>query len=344
MKCLSFYFYLSIALAVSFLWPTSSSAGKDDQADLRKLFERAQNIGDIRAAGSPGFRMMGDVRLWVKKGTPMQGKYLLIWRPDGNWREELRFNGYKRVRVGNEKQFWQVRSTETENAQIFGFDEVMNLERGLKIEEGDKLKRLPNGKIDGVVADCVRHATAGSLPRTYCFSSSSGELLGSRTGSDSMDVPWRVAWEEYSEFQQWAGKGFPRLLRGFNGKQLVVEVRLDEITPLPQLPLDYFRPPNDATIWGHCTGGEMWKLKHSKVPEYPSSERNQGRQGMVSLYARIEDDGHVSNLRLVNSPDPILGQSAEEAISQWRYEKTAGCLNSTGPAEKLIDVIFSLGR
>ncbi len=334
--------YCLVALALSFVWPTSSSGRKDDQADLRKFFERAQNIGDIRAAGMPGFHMLGDVRLWVKKNTPILGKYLLIWRPDGNWREELVFSGYKRVRIGNGKQFWQVRSTEIESAQIFGFDEVMNVERGLTTEEGDKLKRLHSEKIDGVAADCVRHEAAGSFTRTFCFNSSNGELLASQTGSGSSDVPWRVALEEYSEFQQWAGKSFPRLLRGLNGKQLVVEVRLNAITPLPQLPVDYFTPPKDATTWGYCAGGELWKLKDAIMPKYPPSERSQGREGTVILYARIEVNGHVSNLRLVNSPDPILGRAAEEAISQWIYEKTPGCASSSGPTETLIDVIFAL--
>jgi len=338
------FLHFSLSLAVLLLWQIAASARENDQIALRNMVEKARNIGDIRAAGMPGFHMLGDVRIWVNKDAPIQGKYLLVWTPDGNWREELAFNGYRRVRIGRGKQFWQVRSTEIENAQIFGFDDLMKIERGMRIEEDGKLKKLRSEKIEGSGADCVRYVAKTGFTRIYCFNSSTGELLASKADSDSSDIPWRVQWEEYSQYQQWAGKSYPRMLRGFNGKRLVIEVQLDELTPPPQLPQNYFDPPKEATVWSGCPHGELWKLKDRVVPVYPPPARMQGEEGTVILYARIEEDGHVSNLHIVHSAAADLDQAAAYAVSRWRYEPTPACVNFRGPAETLIDVIFTLRR
>lgn len=292
----------------------------------------------------PGFALKGDVRIWLKKDIPSQGKYLFIWTAEGKWKEEIVFNGYKRVRSGDGKQFWQVRSSETENPPIIELDELMKIRHELKIEEGDKLKRLHSQKIESTEADCIRYVSNKGFTQTFCFNPDSGELLRYTPDKDSSEVPWKPPSHEYSQFQEWSGKSFPRTVRGFNGKRLVVEVQLDEIKPLPQLPPNYFHPPQNATVWCECTDGAVWKIKDRMQPVYPSSARMRGNQGTVSLYAVIEEDGHISNLRVLHSAGTELDQAAISAVSHWRYERTTNCVDSKGRTESSIDIIFWLER
>jgi outer membrane biosynthesis protein TonB len=43
-------------------------------------------------------------------------------------------------------------------------------------------------------------------------------------------------------------------------------------------------------------------------------------QGIVTIYARIEPDGTIPNLRTLGTPSPSLEQATKEAVSQWKYK------------------------
>ncbi len=339
----TFFRCFGFALALV-LWQIPSASGEEGQLALRNIFEKARNIANIKAIGMPGFRLLGDVRIGVKKDTTSQGKYLFVWTPEGKWKEEIVFKGYRRVRSGDGKQFWQVRSSEIENPLIFGLDLLLKVRRPSKIEEGDKLKRLHSEKIEGTDANCIRHVSGKGYTQTFCFNAHSGELLRYTPDKTSDPVSWVIVWEEYSQFQQWAGKSFPRTLRGFNGKQKVIEVQFDEIKPLPQLPADFFTPPKDATVWIDCADGEAWKAVKQEQPVYPQSGRLLGTEGTVIIYAVIEENGHLSNLHFAHSTGTELDQAAGNAVSQWLYERTTGCKDSRGRTETVIRVVFSLQR
>ncbi len=123
-----------------------------------------------------------------------------------------------------------------------------------------------------------------------------------------------------------------------------MELQLGEITLLPQPPPDYFDPPESATSWADCPGGAQWKVKDMTEPAYPVSARMNSKEGTVTLYAVIEEDGHVSGLHVLRSAGSELDQAATNAVSQWRYERTETCVDSKGRTETAIDVTFSLQR
>jgi TonB family protein len=333
------YFGIALALVLG-LFPTAS--GEDDQSGLRNMFEKARNMANIKLKGTGGYRLQGDVRIWTKKDAPSPGKYSFVWTPEGKWREEIVFNGYKRVRIGDGKQFWQVRSPEFENPAISGLDMLLKVGRSLHVEEGDKLKKIRSEKIEGVDASCVRDVSARGYSETFCFDANSGELLRHTPEKNSDEVPWRVVWQEFSRYQPRGSKSFPRTLRGYNGKQLVLEVQLEEISSAAQTTPTFFDPPKEASVWSDCADLEEWKVKDQTQPAYPQSARMRGAQGTVILYAVIEDDGHVSNLRMAHSAGTELDQAAASAVSHWRYARTSGCADVTGRTETFIDVIFSL--
>ena len=156
---LSFYRHFGFALAVVLpLVPTAT--GEEDQLALRNMFEKARNMANLKVTGTDGYQLLGDVRIWMKKDAPTRGKYSFMWTPEGKWREEIIFNGYKRLRIGDGKQFWQVRLPEIENSSIFYLDWLLKVGSGLKVEEADKLKKIRSEKIEGIDADCVQKISA----------------------------------------------------------------------------------------------------------------------------------------------------------------------------------------
>jgi TonB family protein len=67
-------------------------------------------------------------------------------------------------------------------------------------------------------------------------------------------------------------------------------------------------------------------LISKKDPAYPQEARRAGVKGVVELVATIGTDGHVKAARTLHG-DPLLAQSAEEAVLKWRYKPTL--LNGT---------------
>jgi TonB family protein len=60
-------------------------------------------------------------------------------------------------------------------------------------------------------------------------------------------------------------------------------------------------------------------------PQYPASLRQKGVRGKVVLSAMIESDGKVSQIRVMQSLNPVLDQKAKAAFSRWKFDP--GLLN-----------------
>ena len=77
-------------------------------------------------------------------------------------------------------------------------------------------------------------------------------------------------------------------------------------------------------------------------PIYPALARQIGRAGRVELHAVIAVDGSVQSLEVI-AGDPLLVQSALDAVSQWHYKPTI--LNGQAvEVDTHITVIYSMPR
>jgi TonB family protein len=322
---------------------TPLSPAEGEQTALRDRYDHARSQSEIRGSNMPGFLIRGDVHIRLKKDSAIDGKYLLAWSPDGRWKEQYAFPGYRRTRIGNLDNFWQVRSTERESAYMLELGGLIGQQRPPAISHEEKLEMTRPENVQGVDAECMfRRSKSNDIRSEYCFDPKTGDLLKSEGPKETAPVAWMIPRKEYSNFQVWNQKRIPKTMKGFNGKATVLEVEIQTIEPLPALPPDYFTPPKEASVWMECTDGSAWKLHDHAVPEYSHSARLQGRQGTVTLYAVIGEDGKIAELSIANSAWPELDESALRAVALWRYERSASCASATGRSETLIDVIFSL--
>jgi TonB family protein len=81
----------------------------------------------------------------------------------------------------------------------------------------------------------------------------------------------------------------------------------------------------------------------SKVaPRYPEEARGKGIAGVVRVELLIRKDGTVGDVRVLESPDPMLGEAAVQAVRQWRYKPP---VNAAGVCEDIwytVTVKFAL--
>lgn len=59
---------------------------------------------------------------------------------------------------------------------------------------------------------------------------------------------------------------------------------------------------------------------HHVEADYPAAARQARVQGKVVLDAVVEKDGSVTDVRIVESPHPMLDEAAIAAVQQWRYK------------------------
>ena len=55
-------------------------------------------------------------------------------------------------------------------------------------------------------------------------------------------------------------------------------------------------------------------------PTYPEEARKNRVQGRVVVRAVIDEKGIVTKVEAVESPDPMLTESALEAVKKWTYK------------------------
>jgi TonB family protein len=336
----------SVFALVCSLLVWGAAYGKEDREGLRHSFEKAREAENRRAEGLPGFQLSGDIRIWVSKDKEIDGLYTYFWIGNGRWKQELVLPGYRRVRVGNGKNYWQVRTTEMENPSIFELTELLSMDSIPGIEIADELKKARGEKIRGTESDCVKRSVKGEGAQKFCFARDSGALLEIVDGEGHSAVEWKLGRREYEDYASWQGKAYPRTIRGYNGTDLLTEVRFAEIKALPSSPTNFLEQPKEATEWLECAAERAWKvdIDKSKPPTYPSEARASHTQGTVMLYAVITEDGHVTEVALANNADKNLVSAAAAAVRNWIYSRTDACPGAKGKSETMISVIFSIRR
>jgi len=317
---------------------SAGTANADDQPTLRETFEKARQIHNIRKSALPAYVLTGTISFFAKKNEPVQGLYRLVSTPEGRWKEELKFPGFSRVRIGDGKQFIEVQDPSTPIPILNELDLLLNFNRLLAIGKEDSLKKAKTSKAS---ENCLKRTISSNSEELFCFDSQTGNFLSRQKLSAGTYGIALADTEEFTDFQTWNGKIYPRTLRSFVRKQLWIEVKLDEFKALPTLPANFFESPPAAQTWSDCEDLSAWKLKDRFQPAYPQSARANREQGIVTLYAVIESDGKVHDLQLVHSAAPSLDQSSMQAVSLWRYEPV-GCSGSPGRTRTYIDVIFTL--
>ncbi|HSP79871.1 MAG TPA: TonB family protein [Myxococcaceae bacterium] len=61
------------------------------------------------------------------------------------------------------------------------------------------------------------------------------------------------------------------------------------------------------------------ELSSNLMPEYPAEARTKGLEGMVILKIVVEEDGSVSNVKVMRGDEPFVS-AALAVVKRWRYE------------------------
>ena len=63
----------------------------------------------------------------------------------------------------------------------------------------------------------------------------------------------------------------------------------------------------------------LMRLTHD-APVYPAMARRHGIQGLVLLEVSVNRNGNVTEVKVLDSPSPLLSDSAVKAVMEWKFQ------------------------
>jgi TonB family protein len=93
-----------------------------------------------------------------------------------------------------------------------------------------------------------------------------------------------------------------------------------------------------AQLPSEMNAGRMLK---KTVANYPAMARSLRITGTVVIDALIGVDGHLKDIEVVASPDPLLSSAALDAVRQWVYEPYIDMDGNSAEVESTITINFS---
>jgi TonB family protein len=308
-----------------------------DGDDVSQLLLRAAEQSDIRSLGSTPFELDARLEVFVG-GKPNEGTYQMLWFSPDRWREEVNLPGYRRVKGSGEKGGWLARNLDHEVIPVADLDAALEFPFRLRRAASKQPGKLTVREKSGLRLKCSRSEPANFDKEDFCFREDG--TLHTEIFPYGKTASAYVAAQEYSDFSPFAGKLFPRSLRVLGDKDVLLNLSVERLAPLGQMAESTFTPPEGARPWATCQNPEPAKLLHQVHPSYPTIERTAHKSGRVILYALIQTDGSVTNLKVEGSSSQNFDAAAIEAVRQWKYQPTS-CDGMPVPTETFINVLFA---
>jgi TonB family protein len=317
-------------------------AATEETPSRDALISRAHLQEDIWTDGTPPMVMLAEIQVADSKGDLVKGQYTFNWASPSQWREDIRFENYERIRVRDVNGYWQKSELGHQPQIIFELDTLLHLKDALKVGLRQTLGKTKTHEKDGVRQNCTDVKWVASTDRTLCFDEVTGALLSvAYPSGENQNLP-QISRIEYGAFTSVSGKLVPYEIRALRDRKVIATVKILEITKGAEEDPTIFKAPPDSEFWAQCGDVQDRDLVASSLPKYPASARANHESGRVIFYAVIEADGSLSHTTIIQRSTPGLEAAAIEALRQWRY-KPAACGQTPVRTETSIAMDFWLG-
>jgi hypothetical protein len=288
--------------------------------------------------GTPKLALRSDLQVPTGRGGWATAQYAFSWASPSQWREEIKFTNYDRLRIGSEKGYWQTSNLNYKPEIVFQLDEMLDIKTLIDVSPAETLGKVKQRKEHGVTEDCTDVKNKFGPERTLCFDDSTGALV-------AVEHPMSgISRIEYSDFHSLGGKILPFEIRATNDGSSVASVKVTALGDFPGNETTLFSVPANAEFWADCDDMQIpkWPEGHQTLPVYPMAAKAKHEQGMVVFYAIVEADGSVSHLTPIRMAAADLVVSAADAVRTWRYTP-AICDGKPIRRETQISTVFTLG-
>jgi TonB family protein len=331
-----------LILACLLLTSTAWCAGGDTASSPEALISRARSQEELWTEGTPPMMMRAELQVSDGKGGLTHGEYTFDWASPSEWREEIRFANYIRIRVGDAKGYWQTSELNHQPEVIFLVDKLLHLKDAAMVGAKQTLGKVNNRKNAGVLQNCTEVKWRSGTDRTLCFDDSNGTLISIEYPAGENQHPREISRIEYSSFNAVAGKLVPYEVQALTDRKVIAAVKVLEISKVTEENPALFAVPANAEFWAQCDDMQEPEPVDQSPPRYPANARANHEQGRVITYAVIEADGSLSHMAIIQGAARELEAATLETLHQWHY-KPAACGNTPIRVETSIETDFWMG-
>ena len=197
-------------------------------------------------------KMRAEIQVAGADGTPAQGDYTLDWVSPSQWREQIHFANYERLRVRDAKGYWQKGTLDYEPALIYDLSGLLYLKPVLRVRSTQTLSKIKSLEKDGVRQKCVEVKWVKAVDRVLCFDDASGALISSEYPQGEHQAAPRISRIEFGAFNSAGGKLVPYEIRALKDRKVVAAVKVLEITEITEVNPTLFNAPASAELWPQC--------------------------------------------------------------------------------------------
>ena len=313
-----------LIFACLFLANAAWCPAKEEAASPEALISRARLHEDIWTEGTPPTLMRAEIQVSDPKGALVHGDYTLDWVSPSQWRKEIRFPNYERLRVRDAKGYWQKSGLSYEPEIIFQLDTILHLKDAFRVRSKQTLGKIRSRGKAGVRQNCTEVKWTTGTDRIMCFDEANGALVSIEYPRRENQNPPEISRIEYGAFNTVGGKLFPYEIRALKDRKVIAAAKVLEIAKITEENPALFNVPMNAEFWAQCDDMQEAELVDRVQPRYTTSARTNYEQGRVVLYAVIEADGSLSHMTIIHRATSVLEAAAVEAIRHWHY-KPAAC-------------------
>jgi hypothetical protein len=305
---------LLISLSVASFAQQSSapdSSGKDAGAILSK----AASLVDLQAQGAGAFLMLANVTL-RKGGKSVDGVYAMAASGPGQFRKVFRFPNFDSTEILSNGTIYRKRSTEGLPLGIWQLQNLMSVPESYRPTSQWKIGAVKTEKSGSVELNCVSALRAspmfsahillwakeGPPEAKFCVNAATGEPFSIDRSSIDYHVQSVHERFEFSDYQEFEGKRFPRKLsfQAKNGDR--IEVQVQKLIRSQTFPADEFVGLPASRQSKFCEWPDISGYLLPSSREFNVVGRNRFE---VDIYFRIAASGGVEYAQVVQSSDPL---------------------------------------
>jgi hypothetical protein len=312
-----------LLLAYMFLTNASHCAAQEAPASSDALISRAR-LQQLWAEGTAPMKMRAEIQVAGPNGTTAQGDYTLDWVSPSQWREQIRFANYERLRVSDTKGYWQKATLDYQPALIYQLSGLLSLKLVLRVRPTQTLSKIKSREKDGVRTKCVEVKWVKAVDRVLCFDDTSGTLVSIEYPQGEHLAAPGISRIEFGAFNSAGGKLVPYEVRALKDRKVVATVKVLEIAKITEVNPALFNAPANAELWPQCDDMEDAEPENRVQPRPLPGAVPFGAPVRIILYGVVEADGSLSHVTVIQGANTDLNTAAFEAFRRWHY-KPAQC-------------------
>lgn len=322
-RCLLIYILIAAFLSVA-------DAEKIDKAELVGAIARTMPLTHVDVP----VQLSGEATL-RRGGKKTNGTYVLTINSPQQWREEIGLTDYQELHVNDGSKLYIARSAPVPDLASMLVFRAMHEASYIRPSGEAKIKAREQ-KFKDLKLQCAEITEPGNFygaESEVCFYPDGTVARTSMLG-DSYS---------FFDYAPVGTRSLPQHIVITHDGETTVDIRVNKVTPNPLIKEERFRDPANAKELRTCEVVTKREQLNNRVPpRYPAQARMAGIQGAVALYAFVNADGRITDLRTLQSSRKELEQASVEAVRQWAYTPRM-CGSTPIPFETLITVNYSLG-